>query len=231
MSRSVHRIVRPLIIFWTGGEVKLRSANPFDHPIVNPNFLSTDFDIQTIVAAIKLARRFTTAQAWQGFVGTPWEPLASANTDEEIVQYARNYSSTYVDPVGRLSLRANVAGLVYSVFHAVGTAAISQRGAPWGVLDPDLRVKGTKGLRVVDASALPYVPSAHSKFTPGYEARYLTLANSTRPSVPPRRGCRWKDKGGVVTPRPQRYLRKPRPSATHDHRARSFFEPSFLQPH
>ena len=52
------------------------------------------------------------------------------------------------------------------MFHAVGTAAISQRGAPWGVLDPDLRVKGTKGLRVVDASALPYVPTAHSEFSP-----------------------------------------------------------------
>ena len=52
----------------------------------------------------------------------------------------------------------------YSGFHAVGTAAISRRGAPWGVLDPDLRVKGTKGLRVVDASALPYVPTGHSEF-------------------------------------------------------------------
>ena len=43
---------------------------------------------------------------------------------------------------------------------------MSERGAPCGVLDPDLRVKGTKGLRVIDASALPYVPAAHSKFSP-----------------------------------------------------------------
>ena len=40
---------------------------------------------------------------------------------------------------------------------------MSQCGDSWGVLDPDLRVKGTKGLRVVDASAFPYVPAAHSE--------------------------------------------------------------------
>ena len=47
--------------------------------------------------------------------------------------------------------------------HAVGTAAMSDRGAQWGVLHPDLGVKGTTGLRVVDASALPYVPTGHSE--------------------------------------------------------------------
>ena len=40
---------------------------------------------------------------------------------------------------------------------------MSERGAQWGVLDPDLRVKGTTGLQVVDASALPYVPTGHSE--------------------------------------------------------------------
>jgi len=122
------------------GTVKLRSTDPFDSPLIDPNFLGTDFDIETMVAAIKLAKRFVTAQALQGFVGAPWIPV---NTDEEIIQYARDHSST--------------------VFHAVGTVAMTRRGAPWGVLDPDLRVKGTEGLRVVDASALPYVPAAHTQ--------------------------------------------------------------------
>jgi len=93
------RSLNPSLVFWTGGEVKLRSLNPFDPPIVNPNFLSTDFDIKTMVAAVKLAKRFMSAQAWKGFVGTPWEPLASSNTDEEIAQYARNHSATYVDSI------------------------------------------------------------------------------------------------------------------------------------
>jgi len=97
---------------WTGGEVKLRSANPFDPPIINPNLLSTDFDIKTLVAAIKLAKRFATARAWEGFIETAWEPLGSANTDEEIIQYARNNSAVYVDSVDYSSPRANITGRV-----------------------------------------------------------------------------------------------------------------------
>ena len=84
--------------FRTGGEVKLRSANPFDPPIINPNYLTTDFDIKTIVAALKAAQRFVTAKAWEGFVIGAWEQPTSASTDEEFIQYARNLSSAYVKP-------------------------------------------------------------------------------------------------------------------------------------
>ena len=52
-----------------------------------------------------------------------------------------------------------------SELHGVGTAGMSERGAQWGVLDPDLRVKGTTGLRVVDASALPYAPTGHCELS------------------------------------------------------------------
>ena len=68
-----------------------------------------------------------------------------------------------------------------SLSHAVGTAAISPREAPWGVLDPDLRVKGTAGLRVIDASALPYVPSGHSKFSLQRKGPYLIVMKAQGP--------------------------------------------------
>ena len=76
--------------------MKLRSLDPFDSPLIDPNFLVTDFDIQTMVTGVKLAKRFATAQSWQGFIGAPWEPLGSANTDDEIAQHVRKYSTTYV---------------------------------------------------------------------------------------------------------------------------------------
>ena len=113
VSHPVYPLVQPLIVFRTGGTVKLRSLNPFDSPIVDPNFLSTDFDIKTMVAAIKEAKRFVTAEAWEGFVIAPWEPLASASTDEEIAQYVRDYASTYVESLDSFNLRfPNILGRV-----------------------------------------------------------------------------------------------------------------------
>ena len=86
--------------------MKLRSSDPFDAPLVDPNFLSTDFDIETIVVAIKAARRFMTAETWREYIISAWEPLASAKTDEEIAQYARNYSTTYVEALDQFPPRS-----------------------------------------------------------------------------------------------------------------------------
>ena len=56
-----------------------------------------------MVAATREAKRFITAKALEGFVIAPWNPLASANTDEEIAQYTRKYASTYVEPLESFS--------------------------------------------------------------------------------------------------------------------------------
>ena len=85
-----------LIIFRRGGEIRLNTSDPFNAPIIDHNALSTDYDIKTLVAAAKAARRFLSADAWKGFIVSEWEPLAAAKTDEELVLYARNYSTTYV---------------------------------------------------------------------------------------------------------------------------------------
>ena len=87
-----------------GGTLKLRSLDPFDPPIIDPNYLATEFDIKTIIAALKAAKRFLTAEAWKGFIGVPWADLASANTDEELVQYVRNNALTYVEILGHFAL-------------------------------------------------------------------------------------------------------------------------------
>ena len=117
-----------------GGFIKLASSNPFAAPTIDPNFLSTPFDIFTLKEAVKAVKRLLTAQAWDGYVIGPIPALAATTTDAALEAY----------------VRAN-AGTVY---HPVGTAAMSPKGAKWGVVDPDLKVKGVEGLRVIDASIL-----------------------------------------------------------------------------
>ncbi|KAI9432750.1 aryl-alcohol-oxidase from pleurotus Eryingii [Lactarius indigo] len=123
------------------GSVTLNSSDPFDFPIIDPAFLSTDFDIFAITEAVKAAQRFMAASPWQGFVLGQFGNFANVTTDEQIAAYARNNAAT--------------------VFHPVGTAFMSAADAKNGVVNPDLTLKNTVGLRVVDASTFPYIPSMH----------------------------------------------------------------------
>ncbi|KAI0311463.1 aryl-alcohol-oxidase from pleurotus Eryingii [Amylostereum chailletii] len=123
------------------GTVTLNSTNPFATPLVDPQFLSTPFDIFTLREAVKAARRFASAPAWHGFIAGEYGEFAQARTDDEIEAYARKTAATVFDPVG--------------------TARMTGWKDNEGVVDPDMKVKGAKGLRVVDASVFPRVPSLH----------------------------------------------------------------------
>ncbi|KAI0061281.1 alcohol oxidase [Artomyces pyxidatus] len=137
-----HMIISSNLISPTSrGSITLASASPFDAPLIDPALLNSDFDIFTMVEAIKAAQRFLTAPAWDGFVLGQYGLFEGVTSDEEIEKYARNTAST--------------------VFHPSSTAYMSPFGASHGVTNPDFTVKGTRGLRVVDASVFPYVPLMH----------------------------------------------------------------------
>ena len=82
--------------------------------------------------AVKSSRRFVTASAWRDYVIAPYGIQGQLTSDADLESYIRNVSST--------------------LFHPAGTASMSPRGASWGAVNPDLTVKGVKGLRIVDAS-------------------------------------------------------------------------------
>ncbi|KAF9445820.1 GMC oxidoreductase [Macrolepiota fuliginosa MF-IS2] len=125
------------------GSLMIGSNNPFDNPLINPGYYTSEFDILTIREGIKSAVKFSTAPVWENVLTGLIAPLANATTDAEIDAAIRNNT---------------LSGL-----HPVGTAAISPKNASWGVVDPNLLVKHVSGLRIVDASVLPYIPSAHTQ--------------------------------------------------------------------
>ena len=114
---------------FTGGAVTLKSTNPFEAPVIDLELYTTDFDIQTMVQAMKTVDSFVHEPRWNGYVK---QPLVQLNNDQDRADYARNNSIT--------------------VNHSVGTARMGPGGVTGGVVDSSLRVKGVKGLRVVDAS-------------------------------------------------------------------------------
>ena len=126
------------------GSIRLNSSNPFDFPVINPNFFNTTFDQFAMLFAVNASRAFMETPPWQGFVGDRFGVVGNATTEDEILQAVK-------DSVG-------------TIWHPVGTARMSPKSASWGVLDPQLLVKGTSGLRVVDASAFVSILVYFSRF-------------------------------------------------------------------
>ncbi|KAJ7678737.1 glucose-methanol-choline oxidoreductase [Mycena olivaceomarginata] len=102
------------------GSIILNSSNPFDSPLINPRYLTSDFDLFVLRDALKRAQRFVTAPVWKDYILAP--------------TFIRNNAGT--------------------ISHLVGSAAMSARGARYGVVDPDLIVKGATRLSIIDASVL-----------------------------------------------------------------------------
>ncbi|KAF9451443.1 GMC oxidoreductase [Macrolepiota fuliginosa MF-IS2] len=144
-------IVTAVVSPTSRGSVTLNTSDPFAAPLINPGILSSTFDFEAMKFAIRSAQRFLLAPVWKDYIISPFNGLQNttmAGSEDELDEY----------------VRANTA----TIFHPVGTAAMSPaEGVEWGVVDPELRVKGVSGLRVVDASVLPIVPAAHTQ-VPAY---------------------------------------------------------------
>ncbi|MFF1880100.1 choline dehydrogenase [Pseudarthrobacter sp. NPDC058196] len=122
------------------GHVKLRSSDPFQDPVLTFNYLSTERDRQDWIDGVRLTRELMNQPAFAPFNGGELSPGPAVKTDKEILDWvAKDAETTY---------------------HPCGTAKMGTDEE--SVVDPTtLRVHGTEGLRVVDASVMPSIPNAN----------------------------------------------------------------------
>ncbi|KAE8899863.1 Choline dehydrogenase [Phytophthora fragariae] len=122
------------------GTLKLRSANPRDHPLIDPKYLADEDRRVTLREGVKLSREIFAQSAFEEFNGGGISPRDSVQSDEDIDAWLRKYSG--------------------AEFHVSCTARMGVDDN--SVVDPQTRVHGLDGLRIVDASIMPNIVSGNT---------------------------------------------------------------------
>ena len=123
------------------GYVRLRSSDPFEAPIIQPNYLELESDRRILLAAMKLARRLLKSKPLEPYYEREDFPGAGVQSDDELLGAAMQRGTT--------------------TFHPSGTCRMAPASDPVAVVDDQLRVHGMEGLRVIDASVMPTMLSAN----------------------------------------------------------------------
>jgi len=124
------------------GTVRLSSADPKDRPVVDNNYLAEPEDLLHEIAGLRFARQVMRSQPLAGRTETELLPGSDVDDDQGLAEHCRR------------TVKTN--------WHPVGTCGMGPDGDPGAVLDDRLCVRGLDGLRVIDASAMPFVPSGNT---------------------------------------------------------------------
>ena len=115
------------------GTLRLRSTDPSEGPAILINYLADDRDLERLARGLEVARRIAGAEALAEYRGDELGPGPGGWEPEALRRYIRDNVGTF--------------------FHPVGTCRMGSDDQ--AVVDPDLRVRGVEGLRVIDASVMP----------------------------------------------------------------------------
>ncbi|MGK5058465.1 GMC family oxidoreductase [Janthinobacterium sp. LB2P49] len=124
------------------GHVHIASADSYAAPNIMPNYLSTQQDRAVAADALRLTRAIAAAPALKKFAPQEYKPGVQFQSEEELAQAASQIGTT--------------------IFHPVGTCRMGLASEASSVVDSTLRVIGVAGLRVVDASIMPYITSGNT---------------------------------------------------------------------
>jgi choline dehydrogenase len=123
------------------GYVRIRSNNPFEAPLIQPNYLVEASDRRVLLAGMKLARRLLASKPLEPYYEREDFPGPHIQSDDELLGAAKERGTT--------------------TFHPAGTCRMGPATDPQAVVDDQLRVRGFEALRVVDASVMPTMLSAN----------------------------------------------------------------------
>ncbi|MGB9107124.1 MAG: GMC family oxidoreductase N-terminal domain-containing protein [Telluria sp.] len=124
------------------GHVRIAANDSYAPPKITPNYLSTAEDKRVAAQALALTRRIVASPALAKYRPEEVKPGPAYQTDEELAEAASLIGTT--------------------IFHPVGTCRMGKIDDPLAVVDSELRVKGVRGLRVVDASIMPFITSGNT---------------------------------------------------------------------
>lgn len=124
------------------GYIRIASGNPMDAPRINPRYLSEPGDRRVLLAGLRAARAIFATEPFASLIEQELFPGADTASDDDLLAFARNNGN--------------------SSYHLVGSCKMGPGSDPLTVVDPQLRVHGMEGLRVVDASIMPTMPSANT---------------------------------------------------------------------
>ncbi len=123
------------------GQVRLRSADPFDPPLIQTNYLTAELDRRVVVAGMKLARRLLASAPLAPYYAYEDFPGPKVSSDDEFLAAATQRATT--------------------TFHPGCSCRMGPAESTWATVDDQLRVHGLEGLRVADASVMPRMISAN----------------------------------------------------------------------
>jgi choline dehydrogenase len=122
------------------GYISLKSSDPLDSPLIQPNYLEAEEDRRALREGVKLAREVFTQEAFDPYRGPELMPGAHVTRDDQIDAFVRKTAETIYHPVGSAKMGCDADSTV----------------------DPQLKVYGVEGLRVVDASIMPSLVSGNT---------------------------------------------------------------------
>lgn len=122
------------------GSVRLRSSSPVDEPLVDPNYLDDPHDRKMAIKSVRIIREVLSQPSISPLIAEERLPGPSAETDDEIMAYIRQYGCCDYHPVGTCKMGVD----------------------DLAVVDPELRVRGIENLRVIDSSIMPVLTSGNT---------------------------------------------------------------------